>query len=192
VRGLRTLNGKIVQHQLSRYYTEHPDKENAPIPSKISYYHFVDESFHFNTSTVISHDVINSLPEPTRFESMIGNMSIWGCQKDHYHFSTAINGIFWYDPALYPKIYQLLRSPVFAMDHGAALETIEKSFCQESEGAVASAKTHAESVDSYKAYLADFKYLNKANKEMHLMSQNNLEKHLKTNQQAFKKFKASL
>ena len=43
VRGLRTLNGKIVQHQLSRFYTEHPDKENSPIPSKISYYHFIDE-----------------------------------------------------------------------------------------------------------------------------------------------------
>ena len=33
VRGLRTLNGKIVQHQLSRYYTNHADKENSPIPS---------------------------------------------------------------------------------------------------------------------------------------------------------------
>ena len=48
VRGIRTLNGKIVQHALSRYYSAHPDQDNAPIPSKISYFHFMDESYHFN------------------------------------------------------------------------------------------------------------------------------------------------
>lgn len=189
VRGLRTLNGKIVQHQLSRYFTEHPDKENAPIPSKISYYHFIDESFHFNTSTVVSHDVINSLPKPTRWESMIGNMSLRGCQQDHYNFSTAINGIFWYDPAMYETIYKVLRSKVFNMGHVEALEAIRKSFCEESEGMLASHKTHRESVDSYKAYLHDFQYINKENKELALMASNNLEKHLKTNRKAYESFK---
>ena len=36
VRGLRTLNGKIVQHQLSQYYANHPDRDAAPIHSAIS------------------------------------------------------------------------------------------------------------------------------------------------------------
>jgi hypothetical protein len=192
VRGVRTLNGKIVQHQLSKFYSGMENPDLAPIPAKISYYHFVDESFHFNTSTVISHDVINSLKEPTRFESHIANMSLWGCQKDHYNFSTAINGIFWFDPALYKPIYKILRSDVFGMNHKDALHAIENCFCKESEGAIASAKTHSEAVDSYKTYLADFKYIEKKNKEMQLMSQNNLEKHLKTNQKYFGKFKSSL
>lgn len=189
VRGLRTLNGKIVQHQLSRFYTELADKENAPIPSKVSYYHFIDESFHFNTSTVVGHDVINSLAKPTKLETLIGNMALNGCQKDHYNFSTAINGIFWYDPALYETIYKLLRSKVFNMDHNGAMEAIRKSFCEESEGMLASYKTHRESVDTYRAYLHDFQYLNKANKELSHMASNSLEKHLKTNQNAYASFK---
>ncbi len=189
VRGLRTLNGKIVQHQLSRYYNEHQDKENSPIPSKVSYYHFIDESFHFNTSTVVGHDVINSLPKPSKLEMLIGNMAIRGCQMDHYNFSTAINGIFWYDPALYPNIYKILRSKIFNMDHDEALEAMRKSFCEESEGMMASYKTHRESVDSYKAYLQDFQYITKENKELAFMASNNLEKHLRTNRNAFSTFK---
>lgn len=188
VRGLRTLNGKIVQHQLSRYYTNHKDKENSPIPAKVSYYHFMDESFHFNTSTVISHDVVNSLKAPNWFEKTVANMTLAGCQKDHYHFSTAINGIFWYDPALFPKIYLILKSQIFNMTHQEAMNAIEKSFCQESEGMHASAQTHEESVESYKTYLADFKFINSYNKEMKLMAQNNLALHLETNRREFKKF----
>jgi len=189
VRGLRTLNGKIVQHQLSRYYSEHQDKENSPIPSKISYYHFIDESFHFNTSTVVGHDVVNSLPKPSKLEEYIGNMALRGCQMDHYNFSTAINGIFWYDPDLYKTIYKVFRSKIFGMGHADAVEAIRRCFCEESEGMLASFKTHRESVDSYKAYLQDFNYVNKSNKELALMSSNNLEKHLKTNRKAFESFK---
>lgn len=190
VRGLRTLNGKIVQHQLSRYYTGHADQENAPIPSKVSYYHFMDESFHFNTSSVISHDVINSLPEANKFEKMVANMTLEGCQRDHYNFSTAINGIFWYDPALYPLIYKVLRSKIFNMSHLEALEALRKSFCEESEGMMQSHQTHLESIDSYKHYLADFKYINKTNRDMLIMSENKIAKHLKTNRDAFKKFRS--
>lgn len=189
VRGLRTLNGKIVQHQLSKFYTEHADKDNSPIPSKISYSHFIDESFHFNTSTVISHDVINSLPKPSKLETVIGNMALRGCQQDHYNFSTAINGIFWYDPALYGTTYKILRSTIFNMSHDAAMEAIEKSYCQENDGMMASYKTHRESVDSYRAYLQDFQYINKENKNQSLMASNSLEKHLNTNRKAFADFK---
>lgn len=189
VRGLRTLNGKIVQHQLSRYYSEHADKENSPIPSKVSYYHFIDESFHFNTSTIVSHEVINSLPKPSKMEMLIGNMALRGCQQDHYNFSTAINGIYWYDPAMYETVYKILRSKIFNMNHSEALEAIRKSFCEENDGMLASYKTHRESVDSYKAYLQDFQYINRENKELLLMSSNNLEKHLKTNQKAYAHFR---
>lgn len=189
VRGLRTLNGKIVQHQLSRFYHEHADKENSPIPSKISYYHFIDESFHFNTSTVVGHDVINSLPRPSKLEMHLGNMAIRGCQQDHYNFSTAINGIFWYDPALYPTIYKLFRSKIFDMGHVDAIEAIRRCFCEESEGMLASYKTHRESVDSYKAYLQDFQYINKSNKELSLMAKNKVEKHLGENRRGFERFR---
>jgi hypothetical protein len=191
VRGLRTLNGKIVQHRLSQFYSRMLDQSQAPIPSKISFYHFIDESFHFNTSTVISHDVVNSLKAPNRWESLVANLAIQGCQKDHFNFSTAINGIFWYDPALYATIYRVLRSKVFNFDHQQALDMIENSFCFENEGMLASQKTHRESVESYKSYLADFKYVNQDNKCMNLMSRNSLGRHLETNRREFKSFAAS-
>jgi hypothetical protein len=116
-------------------------------------------------------------------------MALRGCQMDHYNFSTAINGIFWYDPALYQTIYKVLRSPIFNMTNSDAVEAIRKCFCVESEGMLMSHNTHRESVDSYKAYLQDFNYINKENKELTLMASNSLEKHLKNNRKSFETFK---
>src|ERR1051325_1598774 len=76
VRGVRTLNGKLIQHQLSQSYAKSPDKDRAPIPSRITYCHFLDESFHFNSSTIISHDVLGALPSPTRFEKWVANLTL--------------------------------------------------------------------------------------------------------------------
>jgi hypothetical protein len=53
-------------------------------------------------------------------------------------------------------------------------------------------KTHRESVDSYKAYLQDFNYINKENKNLSLMASNSLERHLKTNRKEFLKFKREM
>lgn len=186
VRGIRTLNGKLVQHKLSNFYHKHPDKENAPIPSKISYYHFMDESFHFNSSTILSHQVVNCLKQPTAFEKIIANLGLRGCQQDHYHFSVAINGIFWYDPALYKAIYQIMRSPLFNLDHFAAKEMLKLCFTQESEGLHRSYNTHTEAVESYKTYLEKIDYAWKSNKEMSLMASNSISKYLAIQTKAFK------
>ena len=188
VRGLRTLNGKIIQHALSQYYMKHPDKENAPIPSKISYYHFMDESFHFNSSGIISHDVLNSLKPPTKFESWVGNTAIRGCQKDHYYFSTVIKGIFWYDPALYPVAYKLFRSRVFNMNDHEAKEMMRKCFTEESDALYQSYKIHETAVTSYRAYLDPIEYVNKNNKQMTLMGRSSIDEYLKANRRAFNKF----
>ncbi len=191
VRGVRTLNGKMIQHPLSQYYLRQADPEAAPIPSKISHYHFMDESFHFNSSGIISHDVVRSLPPPTAFERTIANMGLRGCQKDHYNFSVAINGIFWYEPALFPVVYKLLRSPAFGLDRGGALELMRACFTRDSEGLRASFKTHRTAVESYKAYLADLAYVSRQNKEMSLMSKSSVEGYLRTNRRELAKFSAS-
>ena len=47
-----------------------------PIPSAISYYHFMDESYHFNSSCLIGTEVIDALPPPTKFERFVGNLGI--------------------------------------------------------------------------------------------------------------------
>ena len=188
VRGVRTLNGKLIQHQLSRFYAKDPDKERAPIPAHISYCHFLDESFHFNSSTIISHDVLRSLPPPTRFERWVANLTLHGTQRDHFNFSTAINGLFWYDPALYPKVYKILRSPIFGMSREQAKAMMWDCFTTESEGLHQSARSREIAMNSYKEYLAGMGYVDGTNKEMAIMARNSTRRHLDTNRRELKRF----
>jgi hypothetical protein len=191
VRGVRTLNGKIVQHQLSQYYMKAKDKESLPIPAKISFYHFMDESFHFNSSMLISKEVVSSLPPPSRVESAIANVALLGCQRDHYNFCTAVNGIFWYDPAIFSPIEKMLRSPAFGLDQRDARELMRASFCEETDGGLAAYRTHQTALDSYKQYLADMNYVWKRNKDMSIMGKNSLASHLETNRRAFRAYAAA-
>lgn len=192
VRGMRTLNGKIVQHQLSQYYEKHADQANAPIPAKISYHHFLDESYHFNNSTLIGHEVVKSLKPPTPFEKKIVNMSIWGCQKDHFNFNCSVNGIFWYEPAIFGTIYKVLRSRAFGFEHQAALDMIYACFCQENEGVNLAYHTHKVARESYEQYLSDLDFLSPENKSVKLMKQSSIEHYLQTNRRAFQSFKPAV
>jgi hypothetical protein len=189
VRGLRTLNGKLIQHQLSNYYSSHPNPEMAPIPSKISYYHFMDESFHFNTSKIIGHDIPNSLEPPTPFETWVINRGVAGCQKDHYHFSATIKGIFWYEPALFDIIYQIFRSPHFGMNDVEAREMLWKCFTQENDAIHQSYALHRTAYESYKAYVESISYLEAGNRNMRIMGENSIEKYMAQNARALRKFK---
>ncbi len=204
VRGVRTLNGKLVQHKLSNYYQKHPHQDAAPIPAKISYYHFLDESFHFNSSTILSHDVVTCLPPPTKFERLVANLGLLGCQRDHFHFSAAINGIFWYDPALYSQIYRVLRSPIFDLSDIDAKEMMRRCFTEESEGLHRSFLTHQEAMASYKVYveklaMASYKvyvekldYLWQRNREMSLMGSNSIPQYLATQKRACQRFQQQI
>ena len=176
VRGLRTLNGKLVQHQLSQFCAQ--DVAAAAAPSQISHYHFMDESFHFNSSTLISQEVIRELPTPTAFERNVANLGIRGCQRDHNTFSVVVNGIFWQDSALYETVYRLLRSPLFSMDNAAAQSMMCRCFTQPSEGLHQSAKTHHEAGTAYQAYLDPLDYVWPSNRKMTLMSNASVSSYL--------------
>lgn len=210
VRGLRTLNGKMIQHKLAAFWealsrrpAEGPgegvqgrapssgDEASAPIPSAISHYHFQDESYHFNSSMLISQDVLKCLRRPTPFEQRVTNLAIRGCQRDHFHFSVAINGIFWHDPALFPTIYRVLRSRHFGMGDAEALEMIRRCFCEDSEALQRSYQTHEESVRSYRKYVEDMDYLWPENREMALMARSDVGGYLARNRAAFRKFASS-
>jgi hypothetical protein len=188
VRGLRTLNGKLVQHQLSTYYLQHPDKERAPLPSAISYWHFMDESFHFNTSRLVGLEVPRSLEPPSAFERWVVNRGVAGCQRDHYNFSVVVNGIFWYDPAAFGAIYKLFRSAVFGMAHAEALAMMQACFTRESEGLACAAKTHATAADSYRAFVEPVSWLDQRNREMRVMRTNSAQRYLSRNRQALSRF----
>lgn len=189
VRGLRTLNGKLIQHQLSEYYARHPDQEHAPLPSAISYWHFMDESFHFNTSRLVGLEVPRSLEAPTAFERWVVNRGVAGCQRDHFHFSVVVNGIFWYDPATFPVIYKLFRAPVFGMDHGQALEMMRACFTRDSDGLEWAAATHGTAADSYRAFVEPVAWLDRRNKDMRVMRGNSAAGYLSRNKRALAAFR---
>jgi hypothetical protein len=189
VRGLRTLNGKLIQHKLSNYYTEHPDKENSPIPSKISYYHFMDESFHFNTSKIIGHEIPRSLKPPTDWETWVINQGVAGCQKDHFHFSATIKGIFWYEPALFRVLYKLFRSSHFGMSADEAKKMLHKCFCEENNGIHESFDLHRTAFESYKSYVDSITYLNRKNRNMEIMGASSIPRYLQQNAAALRNFK---
>lgn len=189
IRGLRTLNGKLIQHRLGEFYRNHPDQAHAPVPSAISRYHFLDESFHFHTSRVVGLEVPRSLPQPTAFEKWLVNRGVTGCQRDHFHFSVGLNGIFWYDPATFPVIYKLFRSRVFGMDHGQAMQMLAACFTEESEGLHAAEETHRLAADSYCAFVEGVAHLNPQNKEMRLMRANSIERYLRHNRLALARFR---
>lgn len=178
VRGLRTLNGKLIQHKLSRFHQEHPDADTVPIPAQISHYHFLDESYHFNSSTLIGHEVVKCLKPPTSWEAWVANLGIRGCQHDHYHFSVAINGIFWYDPALYSAIHTLLRSAIFGLDEQEAKHILWSCFGEETEGLHRSFATHKEAAKSYRSYLEGLDYLWRSNREMTVMEDQSIQNYL--------------
>lgn len=190
VRGVRTLNGKLVQHQLSQHHLRADDREASPLPAKVSYWHFLDESFHFNSSTIISHDVVRALKPPTRFERYVVNLALRGCQRDHRHFSVAINGIFWYDPALFDTVLRMLQSAHFGLTAPDARELMRRSFTEESEGVHAAQATHQTARESYVAYLADLPGVVGGNREMRLMGRATIPDWLATNRAAFARWTA--
>lgn len=186
VRGLRTLNGKLVQHQLSQHCAH--NVEAFPIPSQISHYHFLDESFHFNSSTLISQEVISCLDAPTKLEQQIANLGILGSQRDHATFSVAINGIFWHDPALYNTVYSLLKSPIFSLNTADAKEMMRQCFTQKTTGLYESYQTHQEALNAYRAYVAPLTYVWPKNREMSTMAKVSIENYLAKQRRALPKF----
>lgn len=188
IRGLRTLNGKLIQHQLSLFYSQHEDQENVPIPSAVSYYHFMDESFHFNTSKIIGHEIPRSLDKPTPFELWAVNRGVAGCQKDHFHFSATVKGIFWYEPALFPVLSKLLQSPVFGMSPKEAHEMLKACFTKENDGIHGAHQLHQLAQNSYQSYVDSIDYLNAYNRDMALMGRSSIARYLKQNANILRRY----
>lgn len=188
VRGIRTLNGKLIQHQLSRFYNANGKEASAPIPSAISYYHFMEESQHFNTSKLIALEIPRSLNPPTSFEKWVINRGVSGCQTDHYNFSVVVNGIFWYEPALFSVFYRLLRSRVFNMEDREAREMMYRCFAEENEGVHLSYNLHRTAAESYRAFVEPLEHLDKRNRDMSIMESNSIARYLSENRRALRRF----
>jgi len=190
IRGLRTLLGKIVQHQLSRFHADMDDPTTSPIPSQISYFHFQDESYHFNSSTIISHDVMKSLPRPTLLESWVMNQTVQGAQKDLRPFTVVGDGLNWHGPRTLQVVHKVLTSRVFGLSDREAVEMMRRCYTEETDGLHQAAETHRTAIASYRKYLADIDYLTRANREMTQAADNSIPQVLAANRAALEAFAA--
>lgn len=192
VRGLRTLKGKMVQQQLSSYHqqlTRGADGDAAsPLPSQISFFHFMDESYHFNSSTIIGIAIPESLPAPTMFERHVANLAIRGCQRDHSRVSVVVRGLFWEDAATLPALMSVLQSPHFGLDRTEALQLLRASLCEDNEAMHASHALHATAQASYRRYVDSLPWLAQDNRDMALMARTTLPNTLDRNRRAFERF----
>jgi hypothetical protein len=181
----------MVQHKLSQFHQTLEDPASAPIPAAISHFHFMDESYHFNSSCLIGTEVIDALPKPSAFESMVGNLALTGCQRDHSHFSAVVNGLFWHEPATFKAVYKVLRSSIFGMDHREAIAMMHRCFAVENAGNQASFQTMQTAIDSYQRYLEPLGYVNRDNKNLHIMRRTTMESYLTRNRSALATFERS-
>jgi hypothetical protein len=148
----------------------------------------MDESHHFNTSRLIALEIGRSLDPPTPFEKWVVNRGVRGCQRDHFHFSVTVNGIFWYEPALFPVVYKLLRSPQFNMERREALEMMRRCYCEENEGQHRSCALHRTARESYRSFVEPIEFLTPENRDMSVMGDNNLQRYLRENRRAMNAF----
>jgi len=190
IRGLRTLLGKIVQHRLSTFAADFDDPERAPLPSQISAFHFEDESYHFNSSTILSHDVLRTLPAPTPFERFVMNRTVEGALRDLRPFSVVGDGLNWHDPQTFRVIYRVLRSRVFSMDHDEALQMMQRVYGEESDGLHRAHETHATALASYRQYLDGIDYLTEANRQVRHAEGPDIATALAANRRALERFRA--
>ena len=140
---------------------------------------------HFNSSTIVSHDVVKSLKPPTAFERAVVNMGLAGAQKDHRVPSSMVNGIFWSDVAAFASVYKILTSRVFGLDDKGARELIQKSFCEENESLHRAQATHDLARESYVQYLADLDFVTRENKEMRTMAKSSVARTVDLNRRAY-------
>jgi hypothetical protein len=103
-----------------------------------------------------------------------------------------INGIFWYDPALYGRVYKLLRTPHFGMDDRAAREMMRRCFTEESEGLHESFRTHRTAMASYQRYLEPLEYVAPENRSMKHMAKSTVTGWIERNRREFARFERDL
>ncbi|GAB1545333.1 hypothetical protein NUACC21_80090 [Scytonema sp. NUACC21] len=168
--------------------------EFIPAPTSVSYWHFLDESFHTTISKTISLDVYKLFSKPTAYEQFIANMSYYAMQRNLKGLSGAVPYRFIEDdPSFLDFIYQILQTPVFNMSASEALYWLEKCFCQEHEGFHLTLNHHQRLLSNLRQTFADVDYLWPVNREMRLVSSGaSISRSVHHNIKAFKRFSQSV
>lgn len=163
---------KNYEYSYVQYYRELSKKgEFIPVPTAVSYYHLLDESFHTTTSQLIAQDLYKDFRKPTAYEKFIANATIYRAQTVSLRgLSGSLPGVFRSDRDFIPSLYSLLQSPVFAMSAKDAFYWLEECLCREHEGFHVNLKYHQRLLSDLRRFFDGIDYLWAVNREMHLMA----------------------
>lgn len=182
---------KNYEYGYARYFKELKGKgKSIPAPTAVSYYHFLDESFHTTTSQLIARDMSKDFSKPTAYEKFVANLGLYMSQRDVVSgISAGIPAVFRDDAALLLVYYRLLRSPVFDMSVQEALHWMERCLCEEHEGFHVNVKRHQRLLSSLRNFFDGLDFLWPVNREMSLMASGGaIDKAIQRNVKAFKQF----
>ena len=183
---------KNQEYPYVRYYRELEQQgKPTPTPTAVSYYHLLDEAFHTTMSQTIAKDMYKDFPQPTAYEKFISGWIIYQMQQS---LLSGLSGVFpgrcvADDQMLMVFYYKLLKSPLFGMETGEALNWLEKCFTQEHQGFHTALKYHQSLLESMRRLFGRLDYQWKVNREMGVMAAGgSISKALESNQQTFKHF----
>ena len=183
------------EYNYAQYYRKlERNAEFIPVPTSVSYFHFLDESFHTTTSKTIAQNLYRSFSKPTVYERFIANITLYLMQLNLKGLSGAIPYRFIEDdPSFIGYFYQLLQTPLFDLSASEALYWLEKCFCQEHEGFHLTFNHHQRLLSNLRQTFVDVEYFWPVNREMRLMaSGGNIDKSVQNNINTFKIFSQSL
>ncbi len=195
VRYFANLILKNYEHKVVKYYKKQKKQgESLPIPTAISYYHFLDEAFHTTTSLFISRDLYRQLPPPSAYEKLIANLGFYFTQWENFaSLSAILPNRFTGDRTLLPYAYQLLQNPVFEFSPQEALHWLEKCLCQEHEGFHNNLNLHQHLLNDCRHFTSKLDYLWSVNREMRLtVAGGSIAKATAQNKKAFQQFAKSI
>lgn len=195
MRMIANMSLKTYEHQYFKRYRELEKKgEYIPIPTAISYYHMLDESFHTTMSQTIAQEVYKDFGKPTAYEKFLANTIILRGQRGVLGgLSGWLPATFRDDASFMPSLYRLLQSPLFAMSSTEALEWMKKCLCTEHEGFHANLQHHQSLLTDFRRFFARLDYLWPSNHEMRVMEAGgSIERAIESNTRAFDEFSCSL
>ncbi len=193
LRGLRNNQLKVKEYKHFLYSREQAKSGNfVPAPTLVSHYHCLDEAFHTSTSKLVSHEIYKDFSKPTSLELFLVNILVRNLQLTMNTLSCAVPGIFSDDAAYMPLVYEMLRSPLFNLSAGEALQMVEDSFCREHEGFHIAAKYHQRALKQNLDYLEGIDHLLGINRELKVMSSASIAKSLNNNIKTFQSFRQAM
>ncbi|NJK63584.1 MAG: hypothetical protein HC921_13640 [Synechococcaceae cyanobacterium SM2_3_1] len=199
LRYIANLLLRTQEHTRAMYY-KHLQAQSLPIPAPtaLSYYHFLDESFHSTTSQIVGQEMYKDFGKGSSYEVFVANLALLLTQKNVIRYHSGLScGLparcFRSDVEFMQFIYQILQSPIFEMSGMEALAWMRKSYGIEHEGFYIAQRYHRKLMKDLKTYFARIPYLWPVNREMQFADEwGSVAYGVQASQQAFHQFEALL